>query len=337
MASVTPPPRRATVSATGILSIVAGAAIFALVLWNQGPSEIWEGITRMRWWLLAVIALGGLRFLSRAIAWRACIEPPHRLPIGTAFSGVVAGDTISNATPLGPVLGEPAKAAYATGPVPIGTALTALAIENIFYTLSAAAMIAAGTLALLFVFNPPPEVRYLGEASVAVIVLVFATALVLMWRRPAIVSRLLPLVTKGGKDSEARRERLRALEQEIYSFASRRTGSVVAVVASEGMFHALGILEAHLTLTILNGGQQPPILTSFILETANRLLAVLFRFIPFQLGVGEAGLAVVTDALGLGGTVGVTISVIRKARMAVWAVVGVVLLVVSRKLQGLRT
>ena len=330
MAPVTHEPRRAVFNATGILSIVGGAAIFALVLWYQGPSDIWQGIVTMRWWLLVIIALGGLRFLTRAYAWTACVEPPHRLPIGTAFNGIVAGDTVGNATPLGPVLGEPAKAAYASRHLPLGVALTALAIETLFYTLSAAAMIAAGMLALLFAFNPPPEIRQVGEISVAVIIVSFAVAMVLLWRRPAIVSRLLPFVMKGGSKSDARRDKLRALEQEIYTFASRRTGSVVAVVASEGMFHALGVLEVHITLTILNDGQQPPLLTSFILETANRLLAVIFKVVPFQLGVGEVGLAAATAALRLGADVGVTVSVIRKARMIVWALVGAILLVRRR-------
>src|SRR5687767_2628274 len=150
MAPVTHEPHRAALNTTGILTTVAGAALFAFVVWYQGPSEIWQGVVAMRWWLLLIVLLGGLRFLARAMAWSVCIEPPHRLPITTAFAGVVAGDTIGNATPIGPLLGEPAKAAYASGPVPGAVALTALAIENVFYTLSAAAMIAAGTLALLF-------------------------------------------------------------------------------------------------------------------------------------------------------------------------------------------
>src|SRR5688572_25600406 len=102
MGAVAEHPRRAAFNATGIASVVAGAALFALVLWNVGVAEVWEGITKLRWWLLAVIALGGLRFLVRALAWRACIEPPHRLTVAEAFKGVVAGDTVGNATPLGP-------------------------------------------------------------------------------------------------------------------------------------------------------------------------------------------------------------------------------------------
>jgi len=320
-------PRRAAFNATGIASVVAGAALFALVLWKVGVGDVWEGATKIGWWLLVVVALGGLRFLARAVAWSACIEPPHRLPIAEAFKGVVAGDTVGNATPLGPVLGEPAKAAYARGTVPVGVALTALAIETLIYTLSAAAMIAAGMLALLFAFDPPEQMRLAGEVSVVAIVLLFVVAMLVLWRRPAILSRLLPLA--GGRHA-ARTDRVRALEQEVYTFASRRGRVVAAVIACELAFHALGVLEVHVTLSVING-EPPPFLTSFILETANRLFAVVFKFIPFQLGVAEAGTAVATEVLGLGRTTGVTIALIRKVRMVVWAFVGAGLLARGRR------
>ena len=67
-------------------------------------------------------------------------------------------------------------------------------------------------------------------------------------------------------------------------------------------------------------------MTAFILETAQRLMTVLFKVVPFQIGVGELGTAAVTNVLGLGSTIGVTAAVIRKGRMAAWAIVGAALL-----------
>ena len=307
---------------TAVVSVIAGAALFALVLWYVDAAVVWDGVTKLRWWLLVVIALGGLRFLARAVAWSACVEPPHHLPILDAFKGIVAGDTIGNATPLGPVLGEPAKAAYARRGVPVGVVLTALAIENLFYSLSAAAMIAAGTLALLFAFNPPARMRQAAGLAVGLILVAFVAGMLMLWRRPAVLSRLLPLLP--GK-SATRAEKVRALEHQIYTFAARRGWVVVVAIACELAFHALGVVEAYLTLTVING-QAPTLLSAFILETANRLFAVLFKVVPFGLGVNEVSTAAVTEVLGLGGTAGVTVAVVRKARMAAWALVGAALL-----------
>ena len=41
---------------------IAGAALFGLVLWKVGAAEVWDGISKLGWWLLLMVALGGLRF-----------------------------------------------------------------------------------------------------------------------------------------------------------------------------------------------------------------------------------------------------------------------------------
>ena len=280
-------PRRAAFNAAGVLSAVAGAALFAVVLWRADPREVWQGIVSLGWWFSIIVFIGGLRFLARAMAWRACVEPPHRLSIGAAFAGVVAGDTVGNLTPLGPVLGEPAKAAYVRGTVPAGIALTALAVENLFYTLSAAAMIAAGTLALLFSFEPPPQIRQIGEIAIAVMLALVAASLIVLWRRPALISRWIPIVAKEGTVLHSKAGRVRALEQQIYTFASRRPGALLTAVGCEGLFHALGVLEVYITLHAITG-KSPAVLTAFILETAQRLMTVVFKVVPFQMGVSES-------------------------------------------------
>jgi hypothetical protein len=121
-------------------------------------------------------------------------------------------------------------------------------------------------------------------------------------------------------------ERLRALEREMYTFASRRRSAMLPLIGAELSFHALGVAEVHVTLWFLNG-TAPPLLTSFILETVNRLITVIFKFVPMQVGVNEAGTALVTQVLGLGASTGVTLGVVRKVRMLFWSAAGIVLLI----------
>ena len=126
-------------SLPGVLTAVGGLALLIWMVANVGVSEIVADVKQVGWALVAIVAIGGLRFLLRAIAWRLCLEPPYKLSLGGAFAAVVCGDTIGNLTPLGPLVGEPAKAAFVRGRIPLGPAVTALAIENVLYTLSAAA------------------------------------------------------------------------------------------------------------------------------------------------------------------------------------------------------
>lgn len=311
------------VSATGLLTALAGLALLVYVVWRVGLNEIASDVRVVGWRLLLVIAIGGLRFLLRAIAWRLCLEPPHTLTVGRAFAAVIGGDTIGNLTPLGPLVGEPAKAALVRDRLPLGPAVTALAIENVLYTLSAAAMIAAGAIALLLRFQLPPAIRGIGEASIAATLVLFAAALALLWRQPALVSRALSFAPRLAKYAD----RVRALESEVYSFASRRRRVMPALAAVEVGFHALGVAEAYLTLALI---PDAPLswFTAFMFEATNRFITVAFKFVPLRLGVDEAATVLLTrQILGIGASVGLVAAIVRRVRVLFWAVAGGLVLV----------
>ena len=306
---------------TSALTAIAGIALFAWLVWTY-PREIWTGFQKIGWGLAIIVALGGLRFATRAAAWMLCIEPPHALGFTRAFAAVVCGDSVGNVTPLGPLASEPTKIACVRGHIPIGPALTALAIENVIYTLTVGAMIAAGAAALLLSVDLPVQLREVSQIAIAAIVAVFVAVAWVLWRRPAIVTTLRPVARIAGP----RLDKLRAMEGEVLTFASRRRQTIIPLVGLELSFHALGVIEKHLTLWLILGAP-PPLLSSFIVETADRLITVAFKFLPFQVGVGEAGTGLVTKLLGLGGPAGVTVSIVRKARMGIWSLIGTALLV----------
>jgi hypothetical protein len=309
-------------NATGVATAIAGLALLAWVVSRVGAAEIAADLRQVGWGIVAIIAIGGGRFLLRAIAWRLCLEAPHRLGLGDAFAAAVCGDALGNLTPLGPIVGEPAKAAFVRRRVPLGAAAAALAIENVLYTLSAAAMIAAGMVALVFFFRVPPSVRNISEAAVAATLALFAVALWLLWRQPAILSRALGATPR----LERHAGRVRAIEEQIYAFASRSRSRLPVIASAEVGFHALGVAEVYLTLRLL-GYPSVPFLTCFILETANRLIQVVFKIVPLRLGVDEAATAWFTDILGLGPTTGVALAIVRKVRMLFWTASGGLLLV----------
>lgn len=303
------------------LTALLGLILLVVVVVRVGVLEIAADVRQVGWGLLAIIAMGGLRFLLRALAWRLCLEPPHTLSIRDAFAAVICGDAIGNLTPLGPLVGEPAKAAFVRRRVALGPAVTALAIENVMYTLSAAAMIAAGMIALLVQFQLDPAIRGIGEFAVAATLALFAAALWLLWRQPALISRALGIAPRLRRHAD----RMRELEAQIYSFASRHTRALPALAAAEIGFHALGVAEVYLTLWLLNA--QNSILTAFLFESANRLITVVFKVVPLRLGVDEAGTAAFARIVGLAAKTGLSLGIVRKVRVIFWAAAGGLLLV----------
>ena len=102
--------------------------------------------------------------------------------------------------------------------------------------------------------------------------------------------------------------------------------TVLPLVAIEGMFHVLGVLEVYLTWWLVQGAA-PPLLTAFIFEGVNRLVQVLFKFVPLRTGVDELTTGSFTAMLGFGAALGITLAIVRKIRTIAWVLVGTSLLI----------
>lgn len=304
-------------SVAGILTAIGGLALLIWVVRSVGVAQIAAEIRQVGWGLAIIVVIGGLRFLARSIAWQIALEPEYALGPGAAFAAVVCGDAIGNITPLGPLVGEPAKATFARKHIPLAAAIAALAVENVLYTLSAVAMIAAGMVVLIVGYELPPALHRAGEIALAATATLFGLAVWLLWRQPPIVSRTVGAAPGLGRHVD----RIRDLERSVYSFASRRPGALAGMALAEIGFHALGVAEIYVTLWLLVGAA-PTVLTAFILETTNRLIVVVFKFVPLRLGVDEAGTALFTQVLGLGANLGVAVAIIRKLRVLFWTGAG---------------
>jgi hypothetical protein len=310
----------------GLVAAALGLALFAWFIQRSDPALIWEGLADVGWGFIAIVFIAGLRFALRAIAWSMCVEQPASLPFAPAFAAVLAGDALGNLMPLGLIASEPAKAALVRSRIPLGAAVTALAIENILYTLSVAAMIGAAMLAMLSSFDLPPRVQMVGWIAVVAIGLVFLIVAWLIWKRPALVSRVLSALLPKSTTVQARIAQLRDIEDQVYAFARRHPATLMPIVGAEIAFHALGVLEVYVTWWFMQNAV-PSLLIAFILEGTLRLLIVVFKFVPLQLGVAEWGAGNVTLLLGYGVPVGVTLSIVRKVRTVFWVLIGTALLV----------
>lgn len=314
----------------GAAAALGGLILFAYTLRETGLATVADGFRRVGFAFFTIVLLSGLRFAARAWAWVLCTEPPHQLRVRDTFPALVSGDALGNLTPLGLFVSEPTKAAFVRDRVSLMNALAGIAVENLFYTITVAAMIAGGTVALLVEFDVPAALRLMSLVALAGMVafLVVAMALVSGRFQPLTWSlawldrwSLAPavLLHRAGK--------LQMLEERVYTFARRHPSRPVPILLLETGYHVLGIAETYLTVTmLLPAGTVPTLLGAFLLESINRFINVAFKFVPMRLGVDEAGSGILTQVLYGASALGVTLAIVRKARMLVWTGAGVVFL-----------
>src|SRR6185436_300902 len=132
-----------------VLAAAGGLVLFGYAVRRAGVNEILDGIRQVGWGLLPILGLAGARFLIRACAWRLCMPPHGRLPIGQAFTAFVAGDAIGNLTPLGMVASEPTKVFLTRHRLATRESVASLATDNLLYAASIVAMVALGVVVVL--------------------------------------------------------------------------------------------------------------------------------------------------------------------------------------------
>ena len=313
----------------GIVFALLGLLLFGYFVRKAGVAEIYEGIQRLGWGFLLVIVISGVRTVVRATAWTLCVEVPYTIPFWTAWRAYLTGDALGNLMPMGMVVSEPTKVAFVRDRLPMGAAASAIAIENLFYSLSVALFIFTGAAWLLLSFRLPAVLHVASIATLIGVVCFLLIALFVLRQEWKLLSYLLErLASWNAKHAWLAKWQAASLgfENRIYGFYKRNHHRLVPILLLEACFHLAGVVEGYVTLLFISD-IAPTLLTAFLLESVNRVINVVFKFMPLRVGVDEAGTGLLTSVLQLGVGVGVTLAITRKARVLFWTAVGVTFLV----------
>jgi hypothetical protein len=310
---------------------LGGAALFAWIVRRTGPADILDGIQRVGWGLVVILALAGLRLALRAGAWQQCMPPRAGLTYGRAFSAFLAGDTAGTITPFGILASEPTKVFLTRHHLATRDSIASLAIENLLYAASVLAMVAIGFVVVLATVPMSQPWRSSLVGALAAL----AAATTVAWR-----------LMRGTWDERrgARapwRERAAAARQAVTGFAARHPGRLGRAFAFDAAFHALAVVEVFVTLrlllgppslgfgetgSIVLGAGSPTLAQAVVFESVNRIIIVAFKFVPFRIGVDEALTGALAPILSVNPAAGVTLAIVRKVRSLFWAAVGLVVI-----------
>lgn len=312
----------------GIIFAALGLFLFVYFIWKADPGEIWRNIKQLGAGFVLVLMISSVRPVVRSFAWTRCFEGESRLRFRDALRAYLIGDAVGTLVPLGIVFSEPAKAALVRDKVPLLVGLSALAIENLFYSLSVILFIFSGTVALMLSFPLKRPLQIVSICALCTVVMLIALAYLVIRKQWKFVTGTMGLFSRLGLATgfvEKNRERVRSFEDRVYGFYAGNRARIVPIMLLETCYHLSGVAEVYAVLFFITG--QPSLLTAFILESVNRVINVVFKFVPLRLGVDEAGSGWITGVLRIGKASGVTLAIIRKARIICWTFVGVALLI----------
>jgi len=313
----------------GVVFGLLGLLLFAYFVRKAGPGEIVSGIRRLGFGFLLILAISSVRHIVRSLAWVKCVEQPFRLRFRDAFAARLMGDALGNIIPLASVaVSEPSKAVFVKDRIPLMVGLSALAIENIFYSLSVALFIFAGTTTLLLSFSLPKALRYASISALVTTCIIVPLGFFVIRKQARFISGALAFLSARGigrKWMTKVAPRAQTLEERVYGFYERNQRSLIPIFFLEVLFHSAGVVEIYMTLWFIST-LAPSWRQAFILESVNRIINVAFKFMPLRVGVDEGGTEQVSKVLGFLKSTGVTLAIVRKSRDIFWAMIGVALL-----------
>jgi hypothetical protein len=302
-----------------LLGGAAGILLFVYAVRAVGTDDLADGIRRIGWGLVPVLALGGLRFVLRAQCWRLCMPAPARLPFAQAFAAFLAGDAAGNITPLGLAASEPAKVFLTRHRLATREAVSSLAVDNLIYLGSVITVVALGAVLMLLTVPSLAAWRGIGLVALA------ATAAAVL----AVPRMLRGLWTPADGARPAWRERLAGLRQAVHRFSAANPAQLTRVYGIHMGFHALAMVENYLTLYWI-WGIPPTVTQAIVFESLNRVLIVVFKFVPFRIGVDEAASSQLALLLGIPPVVAVAGAIVRKVRNLFWTGAGLAVVAVHR-------
>lgn len=311
----------------GILLTLAGLGLFVYFVSSVGVGKILHGVARIGFLGFAFLMfLYFLRILARAAAWKLSVYAPHKLSLRDCVEAVIIGEAVSSMIPLGILVSGTAKAVAVRKKVPLVVGLSSVATENLFYSLSAGLVIAFGAIAFLHTFELSGTWAAGLDAVVGVIFLLTVLGFLMVYRRWHLMSAVCDWIYEKGflrRFLENGRGQVRVFENLIFDFYQRHPQKFVPIFLLQIIYHALGVAEVWFILSRISS-VAPDVYTAFLLESISRVITVVFKLIPFLIGVDEAGAKFVTETLALGVGVGVTLAIIRKGRILFWTAAGIV-------------
>lgn len=305
-----------------------GLCLFVYLVYSIGFYEILESVKTFGFFGFAVIlSLYFVRIFLRASCWKLSVYEPYDITLKDTIPAVIIGEAVSSMIPLGILASGTAKALAVRKKIPIMVGLSSVATENLFYMLATGMFLVSGAVLFLVGFEIDAIWFWAICFLIFLAVILAIIGFLMVYRQWHWGSGLVEWFYQMGIFAQFFENKIaiiREFENRILDFYQKHPNRFMPILLMECCFHLLGVTEVFFILSRI--AENPPtIYLAFLLESVSRVITVVFKLVPFLIGVDEAGAQFITETLALGAGLGFTLAIIRKGRMLFWVGIGVLI------------
>lgn len=319
-------PIRKMRSKVNLLAALAGVALCAFLVFRIGPAKLASDTSKLGWWMVLVIALGGVVHIVRAWAWRLTLTgEQHRVSFARLLQLRLISEAAGQLGALGQAFGEGIRVSALTSEIPAASRISSVTLDRGMFIASGAIVTLIGVVASPFVLTLPPAWRsYTSLFAVALVAFLLTLALALRRRWPIFSgpARLAKKVRRGRRWLESRELLIRSIEDKLFEFHHGTPAAFWSALGLNLFGHALAILEVYLILQLM--GASIAFVGALIFEALTKVVNIAGSLNPGNIGTYEAGNVLIARAFGLGSDSGLILALARRLRAIFWAAIGAV-------------
>src|ERR1039457_1189944 len=309
-----------------LAAALIGLLLLAYLVRRAGPAQLWQGIASVGWGLVPVIVLAGLSQAVRTWAWRLTLLDARRRPsFGRMFGLRLASEAAGQVGIFGQVFGDTWRVAGLGADLPIATRIASVALDRALYTLSSTIVTIAGVVALAFVLPLPGKIGLYAKVFGLVLVAIVFLAVIAVRRRWPLISgpaKALEHIGRIGHWVESKREAIQSVEDSLLDFFHHSPGAFRKNLVLQMAGQVAAVLEVYLILRLM--GHAVGFSSALAIEGLTKLVNVIGMINPGNAGTFEGGNMLFAKLVGVTGTAGLTLALIRRVRALFWTAVGAI-------------
>ena len=294
--------------------------MLGLVVADNDPAAIAASIARMGWRLAIVLVFPiTLVTLFDTLGWRFAFAH-DRVGLATLVPARLAGEAFNMTTPTAALGGEAVKTWLLRGRVPIDEAVSSVIVAKTTIIIGQGLLLLLGVVLAWTSLPADSPILRAMEWLVALEVLALGAFVVVQMR--GLAARGARMLARVGLSRFEGHATLGRIDETLAMFYRRRPLRLALSIGCHFAAWLLGAVEAWLILEFL--GTPVSLVTATVIEAFGTGIRFATFVVPGSVGVLEGGYAATFAALGLGSTAGVSFSLVRRIREAVWIAIGLV-------------
>jgi phosphatidylglycerophosphate synthase len=307
-----------------ILVALMSFVLFAYLIWQAGPSKLWENVVKLGWGFMWVLALAGVSHVARAWAWRLTLDDhKHKTSFPRLLGLRLGAEAAGQLGFIGQTFGDSIRVSRLSPEIPIANGLASVTLDRGLYIATGMIVLIGGLVGALPLLSHSHALRFYATLFLLALIFFLLVTLLAVRKRWPVISksaRLFARVPFLKRWMENRYILIQSVENALLDFHHNSPrafwGSFFLILAS----HCMAVMEVCLVLWLM--GVKFGVLSALVVEAMTKLVNVVGSINPGNFGTYEGGNMLIGKIFGLTGATGLVLGLTRRLRGFFWTAVG---------------